>query len=67
VSRKLVELYVACLAIHCGHNVELDHPVSSKGDNPDIMLDYGAFRWEIAIKACLRQWLSTIASKMGCR
>ena len=49
-ARKLVELYVACLAIHCGENIALDHPVSSKGDNPDILLDYGSKRWAIAIK-----------------
>ncbi|MDF2374415.1 MAG: hypothetical protein P1V21_26895 [Rhizobiaceae bacterium] len=49
-ARKLVELYVACLAIHCGENIALDHPVNSKGDNPDVLLDYGSKRWAIAIK-----------------
>lgn len=36
-SRKMAELYVACLALHVGHDVELDHPDKSKGDNPDVM------------------------------
>lgn len=50
-ARKLVELYVASLAIHCGTNVLLDHPSRSKGNNPDVMFDYGPYRWGIAIKA----------------
>lgn len=49
-SRKLSELYAACLAIHCGDGVRLDHPVHSKGDNPDVMLNYLGRRWALAIK-----------------
>lgn len=50
-SRKLVELYIALLAIHVGTNVALDHPNCSKGDNPDVMFDWNGHRWAIAIKA----------------
>jgi hypothetical protein len=49
-SRKLVELYVACLAVHCGDKLELDHPTNAKGDNPDILLSYSSGTWAIAIK-----------------
>jgi hypothetical protein len=61
-SRKMAELYVACLAAHVGTNVQLDHPTKAKGDNPDVM--FGAEtttnvkkQWAIAIK--------TIASEHG--
>ncbi|MEN6542177.1 hypothetical protein [Parvibaculum sp.] len=36
----MTELYVACLAMTFGSNIALDHPVNSKGDNPDVMLDF---------------------------
>jgi hypothetical protein len=36
ISRKIAELYVGCLAIHCGTQVELDHPQHAAGDNPDL-------------------------------
>jgi hypothetical protein len=49
-ARKLVELYVACLAVHCGADIRLDHPANSKGDNPDILLSYGDEIWALAIK-----------------
>lgn len=49
-ARKLVELYVACLALHCGTNVRLDHPTSSKGDNPDVLLSFEGETWALAIK-----------------
>ncbi|MEY9537863.1 hypothetical protein ABIE85_000923 [Bradyrhizobium diazoefficiens] len=49
-ARKLVELYIACLAVHCGEEIRLDHPTNSKGDNPDILLSYGDNIWALAIK-----------------
>ena len=49
-ARKLVELYVACLAVHCGEDIRLDHPANSKGDNPDILLSYRDKKWALAIK-----------------
>lgn len=55
VNRKLAELYLGALAIHFAFHVELDHPVKSKGDNPDVMFKVEpdglpASRWALAIK-----------------
>jgi hypothetical protein len=49
-ARKLAELYVACLAVHCGEDIRLDHPTNAKGDNPDILLSYRDISWALAIK-----------------
>ncbi len=49
-ARKLAELYVACLAVHCGDDIRLDHPTSAKGDNPYILLTYHKRTWALAIK-----------------
>lgn len=63
VSRKMAELYIACLAAHTGFGVELDHPTHSKGDNPDVIFAVRdksrqvSERWALAIK--------TISSKQG--
>ncbi|GMM61492.1 hypothetical protein [Novosphingobium pituita] len=37
VYNKLVEVYWATLLMASGTNVDLDHPKSSKGDNPDVI------------------------------
>jgi hypothetical protein len=56
-SRKMTELYFACLVLHISKDIELDHPVSSRGDNPDVMfaaspLDHSPDQyWALAIKA----------------
>lgn len=50
ISRKFAELYVGCLAIHCGVNMALDHPHRAKGDNPDILLTREGRRWALAVK-----------------
>lgn len=61
--RKITELYLGCLAIHAGHNVELDSPTNSNGKNPDILFDIifdehsCTQRWALAIK--------TISSNKG--
>lgn len=39
VNRKLAELYLGSLAVHFAFNVQLDHPVNSKGDNPDVLFE----------------------------
>jgi len=55
-SRKMTELYVACLTLPIGYNLRLDHPVASRGDNPDVMFDLipdddgPTQEWAIAIK-----------------
>jgi hypothetical protein len=50
ISRKMAELYVGFLAIHCGSQVLIDDPKGAKGDNPDVMLTYDAQRWSLGIK-----------------
>jgi hypothetical protein len=50
ISRKIAELYVGCLAIHCGTQIVLDHPQRATGDNPDILLTYDGHRWALAVK-----------------
>ena len=63
VDRKLAELYLGALAVHFAFNVQLDHPVSSKGDNPDVMFevrpdqDLPPSLWALAIK--------TVSSRSG--
>ncbi len=49
-ARKLVELYLGCLAVHCGEDIRLDHPTHARGDNPDILLSYRNRTWALAIK-----------------
>jgi hypothetical protein len=49
-ANKVIELYVACLAMTFGTKIALDHPVNSKGDNPDVMLDFRGQRWALALK-----------------
>ena len=49
-ANKVIELYIACLAMTFGTEVALDHPVSSKGDNPDVMLGFRGQRWALALK-----------------
>ena len=57
IGRKMIELYFSCLAIHCGFDVELDHPTNSSGDNPDVMFTakdgetLRETRWALAIKS----------------
>jgi hypothetical protein len=49
-ANKMIELYVACLAMTFGSNIALDDPINSKGDNPDVMLDFRCKRWALALK-----------------
>ncbi len=49
-ANKVIELYVACLAMTFGTNIALDHPIKSKGNNPDVMLDFRGERWALALK-----------------
>lgn len=55
VNRKLAELYLGSLAVHFSFNVQLDDPVHSKGDNPDVMFEMRqggrpSSVWALAIK-----------------
>lgn len=49
-ANKVIELYVACVAMKFAKNVRLDHPDRSRGDNPDVMFDYRGKCWALAIK-----------------
>lgn len=49
-ANKVIALYIACLAMTFGSNIALDHPVNSKGDNPDVMLGFRSQRWALALK-----------------
>jgi hypothetical protein len=49
-ANKVIELYMACLVMTFASKVELDHPVNSKGDNPDVMFDFRGQRWALALK-----------------
>ena len=49
-ANKLFELYVAAVAMQCGHDIALDDPHASRGNNPDILVTIGGTRWGIACK-----------------
>jgi hypothetical protein len=49
-TNKLFELYMGAVAMQCGDNLELDDPISSTGDNPDVLITIGRRRWGIACK-----------------
>lgn len=49
-GNKVIELYVAALAMTFADEVKLDHPSASKGDNPDVMLTFRSRRWALALK-----------------
>lgn len=50
VTNKLFEVFAASLAMQCGTDVVLDHPTTSRGDNPDILGTLCGRRWGIACK-----------------
>lgn len=56
-ARKIAELYIGCLAVHVGIDIQLDSPTNAKGDNPDVMFtvkkddrEESSQRWALAIK-----------------
>jgi hypothetical protein len=49
-TNKLFELYIALLCFPNFNDVALDHAISSKGDNPDIIFNYKERKWSIACK-----------------
>lgn len=50
-NNKVFELYVAAMAMHLMKGCTIDSPTNAKGDNPDILGQYGRKRWAIACKA----------------
>ncbi len=49
-SNKIFELLIALCSIDVGQNILLDNPVTSTGDNPDILIDIDRDRWGVACK-----------------
>lgn len=49
-TNKLFELYMGAVALQCGKDLVLDHPVASTGDNPDVLVTIAGRRWGIACK-----------------
>lgn len=49
-TNKLFELLVSMFAMECASNTELDHPIASRGTNPDVLSTYRGRRWGIACK-----------------
>lgn len=50
VSAKIFELLVGLICLKVGTDVEMDHPVTSYGDNPDILVTVNGQRWGFACK-----------------
>jgi len=49
-ANKLFELLLALACMDFGTEVALDHPIASKGDNPDVMFRYAGIKWALACK-----------------
>ncbi len=48
----MFELFMATLCLDLSpQGIEMDHPVRSKGDNPDILLDFNGKKWGLGCKA----------------
>ncbi|MGK4233173.1 hypothetical protein ACK2MR_18775 [Providencia hangzhouensis] len=70
-ARKFAELYIGCLAIHFGTNIDIDSPTSSNGCNPDVMFttqfentDKPPITWALAIKTISTQNGQTIFERI---
>ena len=69
-SRKIAELYLACLAAHVGRDVQLDSPTAAKGDNPDVIFrtypdGLPSRRWALAIKTISTSQGQTIFERIA--
>lgn len=71
-SRKIAELYLACLAAHAGRDVQLDSPTGGKGkgDNPDVIFrtypdGLPSRRWALAIKTISTSHGQTIFERIA--
>ena len=49
-SNKIFELLIGAISLRIGNDVVLDDPIESKGDNPDVLLNYGDKKWGLACK-----------------
>jgi DNA mismatch endonuclease (patch repair protein) len=50
VAAKIFELLIGLICLEIGKNVDLDSPVQSYGDNPDVLVDLCDRRWGFACK-----------------
>jgi hypothetical protein len=50
VAAKIFELLMGLVCMEVGHDIELDGPVESYGDNPDILVTLDSRRWGFACK-----------------
>ena len=50
VSDKIFELLMGLICLEVGQNCLIDHPVNSRGDNPDVLVTLDARRWGFACK-----------------
>lgn len=49
-ANKIIELYLASLCMRFCKNISLDHPNSSKGDNPDVIAGIDGNNWGFGCK-----------------
>lgn len=49
-ANKIIELYLAALCMRFSNTISLDHPQSSKGDNPDVIADIDGIKWGFGCK-----------------
>jgi len=49
-ANKIIELYLASLCMRFCKSISLDHPVSSKGDNPDVIAEIDGNNWGFGCK-----------------
>jgi hypothetical protein len=49
-ANKIIELYLAALCMRFCKSISLDHPQSSKGDNPDVIAEIDGIKWGFGCK-----------------
>jgi hypothetical protein len=50
VAAKIFELLIGLICLEVGGETALDHPLTSYGDNPDILTTFDGKRWGLACK-----------------
>lgn len=64
IAAKIFELLIALVCLEAGQNVELDGPVRSYGDNPDVLVDLDGRRWGFACKVIYGRSLLTMFERL---
>lgn len=49
-ANKIIELYLASLCMRFCNKIDLDHPLNSNGNNPDVIADINGRNWGFACK-----------------